>query len=116
MKKIILAAALVAVCVTGFAACGGSGDQTKTAASCLRNALANNALHGGNNCADDTAYKVDASGGGTKFDASCTHQDANQYICQVTGPGTDGTDGQGIKAGFYNVTFDGKSIVYQQSS
>jgi hypothetical protein len=99
-----------------LAACGSQQDSTKLAASCLQNALANDALSGPRNCADDIAYKVAMSGSGSKFSATCTHQDGNQYICDVTGPGTQPIDAGGldtVRGGFYAITYDGKSIVYQ---
>jgi hypothetical protein len=63
------------------------GNQTTQAASCLKNAIANQALSGGNNCADSSATK--ALGGFGPINVGCTHQGANQYICDVTGAGTE---------------------------
>ena len=115
MRKHMLAGTCVAVVAAGLAGCGG--DQTSAAATCLRNAIANQAIgSGNNNCADDTAYNVAESGSGTKFSVTCTHQAANQYVCDVSGPGAQSVDSGGmgmIQGGFYNVTYDGKSIVFQ---
>lgn len=111
----IAAGAVVAL----LAGCGGSGDQTAAAAKCLQNALANQVGGTGNNCADSTSSSLLQSGSGTKINVSCTHKNGNEYICDVTGPGTQSVLNGGtgvVQGGFYNVVFDGKTIVYQQAS
>lgn len=98
--------ALVAVALgLALAGCGGkTSDPTADAAKCLRNAVAQDALHdSGGNCNDPSA--VDAMGGDAPK-ATCTKQNGNQYVCDVKG-------GTAVRDGFYDVTYDGKSIVYQ---
>lgn len=102
--------AAAALAVITLAACGG-GDQTSAAAACLRNALAARALSGGQNinCADPTAAKI---GGGMVPRVACTHQNGNQYVCDTSHLGFDPLH---LSNHFYSVTYDGKSIVYQQT-
>lgn len=110
VRSLIVAAVL--------AGCGGSSkpvDHTASAATCLRNALANQALHGGTNCGDSTTAKVLNGGSGTKITVTCTHQNGNEYICDAKVPVSDGINLTGVKPGFYQVTYDGKSIVFQQT-
>lgn len=102
---------LAALAALALAACGGSGDQTSAAAKCLRNALANQTIGGGHNCANSTASQAIATVTGN-VNVTCTHKQANEYICNATGPGTKASGGT-VQGGFYDVTFDGKSIVYQ---
>lgn len=113
-----LPAVIVAVSLAVLvAACGWSSDRTGDAAQCLRNALANRQLDSSNtNCGDSTAANVEDSGSGTKMTVSCTHQEANEYICDVKVPDSGGINLSGIKGGFYDVTYDGKSIVFQPSA
>lgn len=97
-------------------ACGGSSDHTSDAAKCLRNALANQKLDPSNtSCGDSTAANIEDGGSGTKITVACTHQGANEYICDVKVPDGGGINLSGIQGGFYNVTYDGKSIVFQPS-
>jgi hypothetical protein len=107
------------IVVVGLLAGCGSNDPTAAAKRCFENALASQSIHSGSNtCADATAYKIDQQGSGTKFSVTCTHKAANQYICNVTGPATQSASDGGtgiVQGGFYNVTYDGKSIVYQQT-
>jgi hypothetical protein len=105
-----IVALTVVVVVAGvlvFALTRGAGDQTSAAATCLKNAIANGSAS--NNCADSTGVQALQSNS-THMNVSCTHQAANQYICDVTssGPVPEPT-------GFYGVTYDGSSIVYQKS-
>ena len=86
---------------------------------CLRNSLANQHLSSGTNCGDATAYIAMAQSS-QKINVSCTAKVGNEYVCDVTGSATQpliaGTNAPSqIQGGFYDVTFDGKSIVYQPS-
>lgn len=104
------AVALIAVvgALVGIVGCGSS-DQTAVAATCLRNALAEPA---GQNCGDPTSYDAMKEFDGP-MNVRCTHRDGNDYVCDVTGPFTQSATPS--VGGFYDVTFDGKSIVYQSS-
>ena len=107
MRKLLIGLGATIV----LAGCGGSGDQTSAAATCLKNALANQALQqGGNNCNGPSAANVEDTTLG-KITSTCTHKTGNEYVCDVTTPNP-----AGVKSGFYDVTYDGKSIVFQPTS
>lgn len=102
------------------AGCGSSAptqtQMTAKAQTCLANAIANKALKGGTNCGNNLANHTLKIEGDKPVSASCTHQAANQYVCQVTG-GISNISGKAIVSdGFYDVTFDGQSIVFRRSN
>lgn len=114
---LIVVGMLTSAALTG---CGSSGPPSDAAtATCLRNALANEALHAAGSCAASTAAAVEserAVGSSGRFTVGCTHQNGDVYVCHVTVPTVDGINVSGIQAGFYDVTFDGQSIVFQTST
>lgn len=115
-KSPIRQALAVGLVTLGVAGCGGDkSDQTKAAATCLGNALANEALHGGTDCGNGTAAHVLDQGSGTRVTVACTHRDGNEYICDVKVPESNGIRLTSVRPGFYDVTYDGKSIVFQQT-
>lgn len=114
MKQLAALATAAAVAAGALSACGGGSDQTAAAATCLRNSIAQQATGDQpGNCGDTIAWdatkQVATSRGEQPFTVTCTHQNANQYVCDVKDP--DGTSNG--HDGFYNVTYDGHSIVYQ---
>ena len=116
--KITSALFTTMVATVALAGCGGSGsNKTSDTALCLRNQLANQQLSSGTNCDDPTAYTAMAQSD-QKINVSCTAKVGNEYVCDVTGSATQpmiaGTNAPPeIQGGFYDVTFDGKSIIYQ---
>lgn len=109
----MLGAALSACII--LAGCGSAHetDPTKAAATCLRNALANEALDPKDtNCGDATAAHVLDQGGGMHVTVTCTHRDANEYICDVKVPTAEGISLTGVHGGFYDVVYDGRSITF----
>ena len=103
---LIAGCALIILVASLALAAGEAPDQTTAAATCLKNAIGNG--NSSNNCADSTGVQALQSNS-TSLNVTCTHQAANQYICDVTSSGPVPEP-----AGFYSVTFDGKSIVYQR--
>lgn len=110
--------ASIAIALFLLAGCGSSSPAGRAhqASICLRNALINASYHAGSNCGDSTMADHVDKDPTTKIAVRCTHQQANQYVCDVTGPGTNSNAGPVavIQGGFYNVTFDTKSIYYQR--
>lgn len=94
-----------------LAGCGGQSQASQTAATakCLRVALVERAI-GGDNCGDPNALKAV---GQSAPHVTCTHQNANQYVCHATAAA--GLDYLNIGDRFYDVTYDGKSLYYQQT-
>jgi hypothetical protein len=106
-RRVLVIAAFAAMAI---ASCGGSTDQTSATAKCLRNSIASRTIGSGtDNCADATAGSLSG------LNVRCTHKVGNEYTCDVTGSGDQSIDVFKDYEGFYDVTFDGRSIVYQPS-
>lgn len=109
--------ALLVITMTSIllAACGGSSNQDSQTASCLHNALAAQFLGSNvNNCNDSSAADV-FNKSAEKMGVTCTHQAGDQYVCDVKLSGATSLFGADVPSGFYNVSYDGKSITYQPS-
>lgn len=124
MRSAFIATLLAALFVAGCGSSKPAATQTQTtttATHCFENALADASIKTtSSNCGDATSFDILNKASQGRFSAQCTHKLGNEYICDVTGAGTQpiGLPGSAamVKGGFYSVTFDGKSIVYQPSS
>lgn len=110
-KTIAVGLTIGAVALAGCGSSNGT-DPTHAAASCLRNALANQALKVGDNCGDPSAAQTLKQMDGAQMNVSCTRRDGNEYVCDVKIPNATEMP-VSVQSGFYDVTYDGHSIVYQ---
>lgn len=96
-------AALPILVVAGLAGCGG-GSSADGAATCLKAALNNTSASG---CGQTQQSNVSVDVNNLVTSVTCTKQSGNEYVCTANYASTGGVQ--------YDVTYDGKSIEYQQT-
>ena len=106
-----------------FAATSCGEDQTRDAATCLRDALAKTTIPSAQgpvrDCPSAAAYEMMQRGSGTRFFVTCTHSSGQQYLCDVRGPATQsqfsGASAYTLPGGPYTVLYDGHRVSYRPS-
>jgi hypothetical protein len=105
-EKLLLGAAVGALALAG---CGGSGGQTKAVTNCLKTALINKS--NGVRCSNATVTKPVSKTDIAKLRVTCTHRKGTDYFCRANGAPAIIQNGSS-----YDVTYDGKTIVYEESA
>ncbi len=105
-ERLLLSAALSALAVAG---CGGSGGQTSAVEKCLKTALINKS--NGVSCSNATVTKPVSKSDIAKLSVTCTHRKGSEYFCRANGAPAIIQNGSS-----YDVTYDGKTLVYEESA
>jgi hypothetical protein len=105
-EKMLLGAAVGALALAG---CGGSGGKTSAVEKCLKTALINKS--NGVSCSNSRVVKPVNKADIAKLRVTCTHRRGTDYFCRATGSPAIIQNGSS-----YDVTYDGKTIIFEESA
>jgi hypothetical protein len=104
--NLLLGAVVSALAVAG---CGGSSGRTSAVTKCLKTALINKS--NGVTCSNSTVTKPVSKADIARLRVTCTHRKGTDYLCRANGAPAIIQNGSS-----YDVTYDGKTIVYEESA